>query len=133
MEVVSRELARRESAETALARHLDEQKALFVELNNRAVGKGRPAPYPDVGVAILTMQIAKRADGTFLVKAREKRLEEVDWDLSGHTASVRASRSYSERMGGSSMSKDETRLFLHGNMGCTVEVGEVSDAWRACL
>ena len=76
---MSRELARRDSAETALARHLEEQKALFVELNNRAVGKGRPAPYTNVGVAILTMQIAKRADGTFLVKAREERLDEVDW------------------------------------------------------
>lgn len=130
---MSHEIARRESAEAALARHLDEQKALFVELNNRAVSKGRPAPYPDVGVAMLTMQIVKQTDGTFLVKARKERLEEVDWDLSGHSASIRSSRSYSERLGGSSMSGDETRLFLQGDMDCTVEVGEISDSWRACL
>ena len=132
MEVVSREIARRDSAETALARHLEEQKALFVELNNRAVSRGRPAPYPDIGAPMLTMQIVKRGDD-FVVSKRSERLEEVDWDLSGHTASVRVSRSYSERMGGSSMSGDETRLFLQGDMGCTVEVGEISEAWRACL
>ena len=132
MEVVSREIARRDSAETALARHLEEQKALFVELNNRAVSRGRPAPYPDIGATMLTMQIVKRGDD-FVVSKRSERLEEVDWDLSGHTASVRVSRSYSERMGGSSMSGDETRLFLQGDMGCTVEVGEISEAWRACL
>lgn len=129
---MSRELARRESAETALARHLDEQKALFVELNNRAVGKGRPAPYPDVGATMLSMQIVKRGD-QFVVTKRKERLEEVDWDLSGHAASVRSSRSYGERMGADKMSRDETRLFLQGNMGCTVEVGEISESWSACL
>lgn len=129
---MSRELARRDSAETALARHLDEQKALFVELNNRAVGKGRPAPYPDIGATMLTMQIVKRGD-SFVVSKRAERLEEVDWDLSGHSASIRASKSYGERMGAEKMSRDETRLFLQGNMGCTVEVGEISEAWSACL
>ena len=129
---MSRELARRESAETALARELEEQKALFTELNNRAVSRGRPAPYPDIGATMLTMQIVKRGD-SFVVSKRAERLEEVDWDLSGHSASIRASKSYGERMGAEKMSRDETRLFLQGNMGCTVEVGEISEAWSACL
>ena len=127
-----RELARRESAETALARHLEEQKALFTELNNRAVSRGRRAPYPDIGATMLTMQIVKRGD-TFVVSRRSERLEEVDWDLSGHSASIRSSKSYGERMGAEKMTRDETRLFLQGNMGCTVEVGEISESWSACL
>lgn len=122
----------RTDAEHALALELEEQKSLFTELNNRAVSRGRPAPYPDVGATMLSMQIVKRGD-QFVVTKRKERLEEVDWDLSGHSASVRSSRSYGERMGADKMSRDETRLFLQGNMDCAVEVGEISESWRVCL
>lgn len=129
------EVVRRTEGERALARHLDEQRALFTELNNRAVERGRPMPYPDVGAAMMTMEIAKREDGNFLVTMRPERLEEVDWDLSGHAASVRASKPYSERAmrGFNQMSDGETRLMLEGNMICTVERSEIAETWNAYL
>lgn len=125
-------IAKRREGETALARSLEEQRALFVEVNNRARERGRPAPYPDVGAAMLSMEIQRSGDG-FLVRQRDERLEEVDWDLSGHAASIRASKLVSERTmrGFSQMTDDEARLLREGNLLCSVERAEVADSWGA--
>ena len=113
-----------------LAQYLEAQKALFREVNTRAVNAGRKAPYPDVDSVALRMEIVKR-DGRFVTRDRNKPLEFV-MDTSGNEkVVVGMSKTYAERVDvdhrrGAKYNDEAHMAGIIANDSASIEVGEIT-------